>query len=745
MKLVSPESLDQERRAVLERYVPHLPSGAVCINVVLGEAHWDVRPLFLAGEDVFLGRFSDVLDSQLLSQTASEIEAFSLVFDKETKVSIVGELARLLITRPFFEHTLSDQIEQGLMRNPAELQDVVSQLITIAGKLSQRSVVHGHISPANIVLRGDRVGLVDPCLDALRGGSDVFSAPEIQAGQIPPATADIYSLGKIIRSLKGDALSERQRTLLDQLELTDPRHRASLLEVSLAFGSPGPVSPETNSAREVTSKEIAETSDFERRKEANAIGDKTSRRASSVVTLIVLIFLLLYAFYRLEPFTYHKVSAWIPFLGPTYSPEFESAWASRERARMAVVARAAIVRGDPAAIRTILDDIDSGENPQGIRTRFLRIACNNDWRRDLSATDLQVALALGLDNLLPQGTVRLPALETLHPGVLLAIVAETKHNQISKELLDIPLSVLHSLSEPFRSVFAALEAIGVTALGDPKVVGIASIITGNQSLGAVSYAFPEDLPEAKTRVMLQALSPLIETSPRLGENILKVLSGRNDSLSAAVKWFDASELADWKGVVASDKLALLSGLFIENGSFTQLSDLLMFPIQDARVTAANKLEGQLAQLKRGEKNLLDVLVATQYNLSREQVISLLALLRVPEEARLPYVTAWFDMKPPAQFVLLALVARNKVSGGDVFNLEAARYVRKLTWDSSVEVLTLLSTHPEPLARMLAYTKLNPLDKAQRKMLEDRLAIEEQEACKKFLISKLGVSSSQKLR
>jgi hypothetical protein len=744
VKLVSPESLDRDRRAILDRYLPYLPSGAVCINVVLGDADWDVRPLFLIDDEVLIGRFSDVFDSTLLTQVASEIGAFSLLFEKETKVSIISDLKRLLVTRPFFENTLKDQIEQGIIRNLSELEDVVDQLIKVIGQLSHRSVVHGHVSPANIVLRAGRIVLVDPCLNALQGGSDMFSAPEVQRGVIPPATAEIYSLGKIIRSLKGDGLSERQKTLLDQLELTDPRHRASLLDVSLAFSAGEADGREAHSASDSISKEPPTSNDQGKEKFVDFIVGKGSGLSSTVVTLIALAFVLLYGLYSFAPITYHRVLAWIPFLATDYSPEYESSWASRERARMAVVARAAVIRGEPAAVRTILDDIDSGENPPNVRTRFLRIACDSDWRNDLTPTDLQVALALGLEKLLPQGAVKLPALEVLHPGVLLAILAETKPTQISKELSSIPLSILNSLPEPFRSVFGALGAIGVAVLGDAKAIAVASIITGNQDIGAVLSAFPKNLSAPKARVLIQALSPLIKTSPELAENVLKALSDRDDSLSASVNWFAASGLADWGRVKASDKLRLLSGLFFDNGTFTQLSDLLMFPMKDTRTTAAKKLGEQLELLKRGEDKLLEVLIATHHNLSREQVISLFAVLRVSEEARLPYVTAWFDMKPPSEFVLLALLARNNVTGHDLFNLEAARYIRKTTWDSSIEVLTLLSEHPEPLARMLAYTTLNPSDKVQRGVLERRLTVEEQEACKNFLSSKLGVVSGEKL-
>jgi hypothetical protein len=175
-------------------------------------------------------------------------------------------------------------------------------------------------------------------------------------------------------------------------------------------------------------------------------------------------------------------------------------------------------------------------------------------------------------------------------------------------------------------------------------------------------------------------------------------------------------------------------------SYTQWSDLLSSPLLGVRQKAASFLKRQLDDLGYDESGLLEVLRAGKSSLNREQVIALLSLLRVDAKSRLPFISAWLQMKPPADFVVLALVARSHVSDKDALNVEAARYVREKNWKVSLDVLTLLARHPEPLARMVAYAKLSPTDSRMRKLLQKRVQVEDNGSCKKFLETKLSSTS-----
>ena len=738
MKLVSPDALDVERRGLLDQYMALLPPGSVCVNLVLGHEAWDVRPVFLVGGKVRIARLSVELDSETLSRASAEIEAFSLLFDKQTEVSIVHEQRRLLVTRPFFECTLQDEIEQGSIKNASQLEDISRKLITVISVLSRRSVVHGHISPANIVVMNNELVLIDPMLGSIQGFIDGYSAPETTHGQLPSGSADIFSLGKMLQTLRGDSLSERQDRLLDQLTLSSPKHRASLAEVSLAFGSsedldnqPTPDNTNIDNARST----IADSS------RADA---PTSSGLSSLFGGLLLIggviAGILYALLLIAPFRYYQLAEYLPILATQYSQIYEDDWASRERSRMSVVARAAVLRGEPAAISAIMNDISTGENIDSVRGRFLRIAFNEDWKNELSSEDIQVALALGLQRFIPRGAVALPPLESLHPGVLLAILAETDPSSVGKELAAVKLSVFKSLPEPFRSLFAALQASGVKFIEDGRAIGVAAIATGDFSLRAVGSVFPESLEASKTKLLLGALFPLLTANPSLAATVGSLLEKRPDSLGEAIRWFSGVSIADWSKLSSSEKIVLIIGNNPPVLSYTQWSDLLTFPLPGVRQKAALFLKRELEGLGYNESGLLEVLRAGKSSLNREQVIALLSLLRVDAKSRLPFISAWLQMKPPADFVVLALVARSHASDKDALNIEAARYVREKNWKVSLDVLTLLARHPEPLARMVAYAKLSPTDANMRKLLQKRAQVEDNDSCKKFLETKLSSTS-----
>ena len=89
-------------------------------------------------------------------------------------------------------------------------------------------------------------------------------------------------------------------------------------------------------------------------------------------------------------------------------------------------------------------------------------------------------------------------------------------------------------------------------------------------------------------------------------------------------------------------------------------------------------------------------------------------------------------------ILLLLLARSGYDSTDTFNLEAARYLRRNQWTATTEMLKLLAQHPEPLARTLAYTRLDPRDDAQKKILQERISAEKDQGLLKMVMGRLSV-------
>lgn len=83
---------------------------------------------------------------------------------------------------------------------PAELTAVVGQVATALAALHEGSIVHRGLRPSRIFLTADRVLLTDfghGWLIGRREDDATYIAPEVVAGGLPSAAADVYSLGCI--------------------------------------------------------------------------------------------------------------------------------------------------------------------------------------------------------------------------------------------------------------------------------------------------------------------------------------------------------------------------------------------------------------------------------------------------------------------------------------------------------------------------------------------------------------------
>jgi hypothetical protein len=168
----------------------------------------------------------------------------------------------------------------------------------------------------------------------------------------------------------------------------------------------------------------------------------------------------------------------------------------------------------------------------------------------------------------------------------------------------------------------------------------------------------------------------------------------------------------------------------------QYADLLKYPVAEARNFAANMLQKKV--FTQGAEKLLLTLSSDANALSREQTIALLAALKAEPSTRGQFLTKWFELQPNADTIVLLLVARSHADSADLFNLEAARYLRRNTWSAPFSLLELLAKHPEPLARVLAYGKLNVASAAERDLLKKRLSLEKDDGCLKALMAKLSI-------
>lgn len=750
MKLVSPDALTDLQRSTFEGNRRFLPTGAVCVNVMLGQEAWDLRPLLLIAGKVNLVRFSMPLPESVARSLVAELEGFSVLHNSHQRVQLLPAEGRCMLLRPFFPSTLKDDIEGGKIASAQQRVEILHDLIRIVSDLARRSVAHGHISPSNIVLEGGKIALIDPMIGALHQTGDSYLAPEAALGQLPNSSCDLYGLGRIIKILLGDTLSSRQETLVQQLTLSAPRQRPPLEEVISAFtvrgcndftgGEERPARLQTTSGRVLRSVQAA-CQEPTSRDLPPEFGQGTKRPRqfpfAGQAALIAISSIAAMVFVKDRyPALYFELTSRLPMLAAQHSVEYETEWMSRDRARMAVVGRAGVIRREPAAINTIVNDLLAGANPDGVNGPLLRVALEDSWRGELSPADKHAALVFSLINLVPEGQAYIPALSTLHPGVILAILGQTTGTPIPRELSQMPIDSLLRLPAPFGDLFAQVKAMSIGSLGDPTVIGLAAIVTGNAHARAFESFLGVDMQPAQTLARVSLIAPRVGSDPLAATELLGVLGDRGGDITTLVGWFDLIEVAGWSSVQSADKLSLILGNMPQAQLGTPLlADLLTFPLEKVRHEAMVKLRDILGGAD--SERLLVTLSTPTLGLSREQTIALVSALSLPPPARAPFIPAWFALNPSADAVLLILLARSTADPSDLLNLEAARYLRRSSWTASADILKLLSSHPEPLARVLAYGRLDPNVDEDRSILLERKLREKDESCLRMVQERLN--------
>ena len=106
MKLVSPESLPDAQKEILRDYSRFFPQGSVCVNVGLGDASWDIRPLILINAKVHMVRVSTRIDEAQARTIVADFEGFSVLVGGSQRAQVMEGIGRFMVIRPYFAETL---------------------------------------------------------------------------------------------------------------------------------------------------------------------------------------------------------------------------------------------------------------------------------------------------------------------------------------------------------------------------------------------------------------------------------------------------------------------------------------------------------------------------------------------------------------------------------------------------------------------------------------------------------------
>ena len=731
-----------------QRWQTYLGLDGPIVGAYASEDATQVRALMLHASQLQLVR--DVQVPKLMQHISFEFlrNYYALPVRKHVRC-VENQQGGFLYARKFFSGAQSG-FEEDHPNASHLLEDVLELLVFY----EQGNISHGHIVLENIFFNGTSWNLVDFGLHSLLHHR-VFPGEKYKDFKAQCFVSDLKNLGNFFLEHGALFQIERKRSLILKMIdgdsatlgswsniLSEFRMRGggfqapSMKKGSADFGRGArpPEQPQLMKTQVLKTQVLRPEDLYVKAVENQARRDsqKVSFSSSSIKNLLICLLLGGVAY-----FGYQYDWSFVSHPEGSYE-RLQSDWLSRDKERMLPVALEAISHRDSRSRNLILDALlKDGYGKNVLLDEPLVIGHEPPWG-DLIPTEGRKALyTFSLAPLLKGEIENIPDLEKQHVGVLFALVAGLPEGKSRDVSVDILLSKVEELPSPYKdSVLGFLEnGWRDDELGRKKFSSLCRILAGRIDLPELQSFFDEGASASETISLLNALSSSL--SDTRAEIVWNFLGTRRGESAVIVDWFDESELAKWSEVSDATKLLSVTKYLSDlNLSFVQLSDLLKFPSFEVRERASEQILTNYIS-DPGIAPLLDV-VKKDSLLTREQVVSLLLALSTKGESINAFVDQWFSTRPNVQSVLNLLLSRSLSPEGDTLSIAAARYLRRnREWSIAFDDLTTMALHSEPLARGLAYSRLNPEAKVEREILVKRMAKENVESLKKLLASKLS--------
>ena len=397
-------------------------------------------------------------------------------------------------------------------------------------------------------------------------------------------------------------------------------------------------------------------------------------------------------------------------------------WNSKLPSKMKeVVLRA--YNGNSEAELLIVNDILAGSNPPQVDYELIRFVYNPKWEGELARRDRDLVLRLALSNLAIDKKYQSPTLNQVHPAVLLALAGRFNEKDISEFGVDkISLNNVVNLAAPYGVVFKKLVLSGVDNFGNERARALANLVVGKVTAKNIEKYLKGLSADSE---ILEAISLL---NPILNKDANKIIF--MNALDAAISdgkvqfnWFTANPVVNWEVIDTNSKAKIiLENKLPDNLSWEYYADLIYYPSTSVSTQAIEKL-GSTAFIQKREKQI-QILASSRKYLSRVRLVSLLTAFKLSGEKQYSLIKRWFEFEPPVELVLNLLLAGNTHEKVDAFTVEAARYLKdkKLILDN--DTLKKLLNNRAAFVRALAYSRLDAADLAQKKILKEQLAKEE---------------------
>jgi len=756
----------QQAQSILALVAAEKGDWGALAGVQRGYGPWDIRPATLSK-----GELSVVRVVPCPPNLHEDLKALLTVARRQHALSTsswgVGELDSglqvLWYRRTHFQHLLS----QPFSSTPAlrELSDPTAALRCLRSlvdhlrALHAQGLAHGHLVAENVAFDRGKAVLLDHGLAlaimrqqreaALR--ERIGFAPELARQRslegLDLQRCDSYGLGLLAQVLlpteaARENLNRAQRSLLEGLLEIDPGARPSIEEVAqtLLLSLPSPVhgataqvSPTQGSSANYSSaipvvtvrrETVARQSGAGSVPQPVFVAPVSSKHFSVIALCVVGVLVILgaravWSWYSTEPVV--QVS----------SDDYAGLWSSAQPSSMEPVARAAL-DGDMLARSIIIGDAMSGQDRPAVRSRLLRLAFDQAWEQHLTEQDRHAALMLALSGLVQSYDSDLPEIAELHPGIIFSIAADLPLEGSGQVLAGVPVTTLSGLPAPLGTTFTGLAAIHERDadfdMSSIDARTLAHLITGDSAPEVMERWCGTEIDANVVTANMLLLTRLASLPESIWERAFATLATRGDKIADRAIWFTEEPIAKWEEISGRTRVELMLGL--QPGvalEFEPSLDLLKFPLTVVRRDAIERLfAGPLSAYAKDPqwRAVIELLASNDSQLTRGQVLALVAFLMLKGEAGTPYVNKWFSTEPDPSSVAALLSERGAVTAKlDPFTARAVNYLKDRKWTISDARLAKMAQNQEPLVRVLAYSSLDPAIPAQREILAKRLTVE----------------------
>jgi hypothetical protein len=681
-------------------------------GIIKGDAAWDIRPVVVERGAMAVLRLID----PALQSSPKELNDFQNLNQELCESGQVIEVRRtgdsLWVRRPFVQTCLSH-----LKNAPDQPLVFLRELIEQVRSLHDKGLVHGHLSPSNVGIHsGGSIILLDAGFCAYSSSARAMRgdvAPELKAGFHPSTATDVYGVGVIMSMLmkySGGKLSSLE-PLVRALLSPDPVTRPALDWVleKLSSGSSASInrkfeSPTVHSSQQQSSSLFAWL-------------------RNNLITVGVAVGLI-------GTFGYFLL-----FKGASEEIPYEAYWLSGQPSYMNKVAVAAVRDDDFDAQAVIVSQALEGKEYPSVLNSIIKVAFDSRWERDLKDEDRVVALQVALGPLLPKSLQQFDISRVVHPAVILALVGSVNIASRGDQFSSIPVSHLSTLPQPFGEAFHELDQAKVPNMEHLAAKGLAHILLGDRSREAVAALLVEDPKIDSPEKRLRIIGPLLLNDEQLSTTVTNSI-GKNHPLYRSIAgWYDQDELGVWQRMSEKDKLLIGLGLLPKILTLEQSAELLVFPDEGVRASAQSRIRQIWPEAPR---SLLKVLTLEANKISATQSAGLLLALHVKPESQVTFLAKWFQTEPSLDMVVDLLINTKAEGSLESLHLEAARYLARHIneLNLSLSQLGLLASHPEPLARALAYRKLRPSVPEERAILENSNTVEPSERMRQQIAERL---------